>query len=55
VEIDHGFRPRVPGWAWLVDRLFTRPIARRTLETFRALAETLAGESTMGAATNLRT
>ncbi|HXI80222.1 MAG TPA: SRPBCC family protein [Verrucomicrobiae bacterium] len=55
VEIDHDFRPRVPGWAWLVDRLFTRPIARRTLETFRALAETLAGESTMGAATNLRT
>jgi hypothetical protein len=44
VEIEHVFRPRVPGWAWLIDRLFTRPIAGRTLETFRALAEALAGE-----------
>jgi ribosome-associated toxin RatA of RatAB toxin-antitoxin module len=45
VDIDHDFRPRVPGWAWLIDRLFTRPIASRTLATFRALAEALAGES----------
>jgi ribosome-associated toxin RatA of RatAB toxin-antitoxin module len=42
VEIEHVFRPRVPGWASLIDRLFTRPIAGRTLETFRALAEALA-------------
>jgi polyketide cyclase/dehydrase/lipid transport protein len=55
VEIDHDFRPRVPGWAWLVDRIFTRPIAGRTLETFRALAETLADESGAGARTNLPT
>ena len=28
-------------WAWLIDRLFTRPIAGRTLATFRALGEAL--------------
>jgi Polyketide cyclase / dehydrase and lipid transport len=39
VDIEHEFRPRVPGWAPFVDRLFTRPIAGRTLATFRALAE----------------
>lgn len=44
VEIEHDFRPRMPGWAAFVDRLFTRPIAGRTLATFRALAESLAGE-----------
>jgi ribosome-associated toxin RatA of RatAB toxin-antitoxin module len=42
VEIEHDFRPRVPGFAAFVDRAFTRPIAGRTLATFRALAETLA-------------
>jgi ribosome-associated toxin RatA of RatAB toxin-antitoxin module len=42
VAIEHDFRPRVPGWAWLVDRAFTRPIASRTLATFRALAEAVA-------------
>jgi aromatase len=42
VEIEHDFRPRVPGWAALVDRLFTRPIAGRTLATFRTLAEAIA-------------
>jgi hypothetical protein len=42
VEIEHEFRPRVPGWAALIDGLFTRPIAGRTLATFRALAEALA-------------
>jgi ribosome-associated toxin RatA of RatAB toxin-antitoxin module len=42
VEIEHDFRPRVQGWGWLIDRLFTRPIAGRTLATFRALAEALA-------------
>ena len=52
VEIEHVFRPRVPGWARLVDRLFTRPIAGRTLATFRALAEALADESGTDAAAN---
>jgi ribosome-associated toxin RatA of RatAB toxin-antitoxin module len=52
VEIEHEFRPRVPGWAWLVDRLFTRPIASRTLATFRALAEALADESGAAALAN---
>jgi ribosome-associated toxin RatA of RatAB toxin-antitoxin module len=42
VEIDHDFRPAVPLFAILVDRFFTRPIAGRTLATFRDLAEALA-------------
>ena len=42
VEIEHDFRPRVPGWAFVIDRLFTRPIAGRTLATFRDLAEAVA-------------
>jgi len=41
VAIDHDFRPRVPAFAMFVDRFFTRPIAGRTLATFRALAEAL--------------
>jgi ribosome-associated toxin RatA of RatAB toxin-antitoxin module len=52
VEIEHDFKPRIPGWAWLIDRLFTRPIARRTLSTFRAIAEAVAAESTGDAVTN---
>ena len=44
VEIEHDFQPRVPGWAAFIDRLFTRPIAGRTLATFRALAEALAAD-----------
>jgi hypothetical protein len=52
VEIEHDFRPRVPGWAWLMDRLFTRPIAGRTLATFRALAEALLDESAGDRAAN---
>ena len=54
VEIEHDFRPRVPGWAWLVDRLFTRPIAGRTLATFRDLAEAVAAtdESAPDSTTN---
>jgi len=39
ISIEHDFRPRVPGWAALVDRLFTGPIAGRTLATFRDIAE----------------
>jgi ribosome-associated toxin RatA of RatAB toxin-antitoxin module len=39
VTISHLFGPRVPGWARLVDGLFVRPIAGRTLATFKAIAE----------------
>ena len=42
ITIEHDFRPRVGAWASFVDRAFTRPIAGRTLRTFKALAETLA-------------
>jgi ribosome-associated toxin RatA of RatAB toxin-antitoxin module len=42
VEIDHEFRPAVLLFAVVVDRFFTRPIAGRTLATFRDLAEALA-------------
>jgi ribosome-associated toxin RatA of RatAB toxin-antitoxin module len=45
VSIDHDFRPRVPFFAILVDRAFTRPIAGRTLATFKALAEALAEDA----------
>ena len=61
VSIDHDFRPRVPGFAAFVDRWFTRPIAGRTLATFKALAEALnevpprPPESVSPAATNQRT
>jgi hypothetical protein len=41
VTIGHDFAPRVPGFARFVDRFFTRPIAGRTLATFKALAEAL--------------
>ncbi|HEU0242621.1 MAG TPA: SRPBCC family protein [Candidatus Limnocylindrales bacterium] len=43
VEITHEFAPAIPGFAAFVDAAFTRPIAGRTLATFRALAEALAG------------
>lgn len=42
IVISHDFSPRIPGFAAVVDRVFTRPIAGRTLATFRALAEALA-------------
>jgi ribosome-associated toxin RatA of RatAB toxin-antitoxin module len=42
VSIDHVFSPRIPGWAWFIDRAFTRPIAARTLATFKAIAEVVA-------------
>ena len=42
VAIDHDFRPRVAPFATFVDTAFTRPIAGRTLATFKALAESLA-------------
>jgi ribosome-associated toxin RatA of RatAB toxin-antitoxin module len=54
VSIEHDFRPRLPGFAAFVDRAFTRPIAGRTLATFKALAEALAetGQSGAPARTN---
>ena len=39
VSIEHDFRPRFAPWALFVDRLFVRPIAGRTLATFKAIAE----------------
>jgi hypothetical protein len=39
VTISHAFSPGMPGFAWFVDRFFTRAIAGRTLTTFKALAE----------------
>ncbi|HEX5828930.1 MAG TPA: SRPBCC family protein [Candidatus Limnocylindrales bacterium] len=49
VEIGHDFAPAIPGFAAFVDRVFTRPIAGRTLATFRALAEAIdEGEATDG-------
>ena len=39
ISIDHDFRPRIPGWAAFIDRVFTRPIAGRTLATFKSIAE----------------
>jgi ribosome-associated toxin RatA of RatAB toxin-antitoxin module len=45
VTIEHDFRPRLAAWAGFVDRLFTRPIATRTLATFKALAESLAPDA----------
>lgn len=44
VEIEHDFRPRIPGWARFIDAVFTRPIAGRTLATFRDLAEAIADD-----------
>lgn len=51
VSIDHDFDPRLPGFAAFVDRWFTRPIAGRTLATFKALAEAVS-ESDPSPATN---
>jgi flavin-dependent dehydrogenase len=47
VTIDHDFRPRLPLFARFVDRFFTRPIAGRTLATFKALAEALGSDPTL--------
>ena len=41
VTIEHDFAPQLPFFAAIVDRWFTRPIAGRTLATFKALAEAL--------------
>lgn len=42
VAIEHDFRPRIAAWAPIVERLFVRPIAGRTLATFKAIAEVVA-------------
>ncbi len=39
VSIEHDFRPRIRPWAPIVDRLFVRPIAGRTLAAFKSIAE----------------
>ena len=44
IEIAHDFHPAIPGMAAFVDRWFTRPIAGRTLATFRGLAESIADD-----------
>ena len=44
VEIAHDFQPAIPCMAAFVDRWFTRPIAGRTLATFRGLAEAIADD-----------
>lgn len=41
VTIEHDFRPRLRPWAAIVDRAFTKPIASRTLRSFKAIAEAL--------------
>jgi ribosome-associated toxin RatA of RatAB toxin-antitoxin module len=50
VSITHDFRPRLRPWAFIVDRFFTGPIARRTLATFKSLAEAL-GDADFATAT----
>ncbi len=55
VTIEHDFRPRLPGFAAFVDRFFTRPIAGRTLATFKALAEAFAAQSEQGPPTKTPT
>jgi ribosome-associated toxin RatA of RatAB toxin-antitoxin module len=42
VTIEHVFDPAAPAWASFVDRWFVRPIAGRTLATFKAIAEATA-------------
>lgn len=39
VSIEHDFQPRSRFWGSFVNRLFVRPIATRTLATFKAIAE----------------
>jgi ribosome-associated toxin RatA of RatAB toxin-antitoxin module len=47
VEIEHDFRPRLRPWAHVVDALFTRPISRRTLASFKAIAEAVESARTL--------
>jgi ribosome-associated toxin RatA of RatAB toxin-antitoxin module len=52
ISIEHDFRPRIPLFAAIVDSAFIRPIAGRTLATFKTLAEALS-ESEPPRPTNL--
>ena len=45
VSIEHDFQPRIRSWAPIVDRLFVRPIAGRTLATFKAIAEAVSADA----------
>jgi len=45
ISIEHDFRPRIGPWASIVDRLFVRPIASRTLATFKSIAEATSATS----------
>lgn len=52
VTIRHDF-PAPRPWAAFIDRAFTRPIATRTLATFRALAEAVDASAEPRAANHL--
>jgi ribosome-associated toxin RatA of RatAB toxin-antitoxin module len=41
VSIEHDFQPRFAPWAAVLDRLIVRPVAARTLASFKAIAEAL--------------
>ena len=45
VTIEHDFARAPAAWAALIDRLFVRPIAGRTLATFKAIAEAVVERS----------
>jgi ribosome-associated toxin RatA of RatAB toxin-antitoxin module len=45
VTIEHDFARTPAAWATLIDRLFVRPIAGRTLATFKAIAEAVVERS----------
>jgi hypothetical protein len=43
VTIEHVFEPRLPLLGMIVQGVFVRPIAGRTLATFKAIAEAVDG------------
>ena len=49
VTIEHAFEPAAPGWATFLDRFFVRPIAGRTLTTFKAIAEAVSASAASAA------
>ena len=49
VSIEHDFRPGSQLWAAIVNRFFVRPIASRTLATFKAIAEAVTAAGAVGA------
>ena len=49
VSIEHDFRPRNPVWGTVITRLFVRPIATRTLATFKAIAEAVSNAAAVAA------